>query len=69
MQQNLEQTKLKILFYLDCWTKNRLSTMSTGTKIIKSGNEPPTSLELDVAQVRLLFRKSKIKFIDLNSSI
>jgi hypothetical protein len=26
--------------------------MSTGTKIMKSGSEPPTAVELDVAQVR-----------------
>ncbi len=26
--------------------------MSTGTKIMKSGSEPPTPVELDVAQVR-----------------
>jgi len=25
--------------------------MSTGTKIVKSGSEPPTAVELDVAQV------------------
>jgi len=25
--------------------------MSTGTKIVKSGSEPPTTLELDVSQV------------------
>jgi hypothetical protein len=25
--------------------------MSTGTKIMKSGSEPPTALELDVSQV------------------
>ena len=26
--------------------------MSTGTKIMKSGSEPPTALELDVSQVK-----------------
>jgi len=25
--------------------------MSTGTKIVKSGGEPPTAIELDVSQV------------------
>jgi hypothetical protein len=30
--------------------------MSTGTKIMKSGSEPPTALELDVSQV-LFFDK------------
>lgn len=30
--------------------------MSTGTKIVKSGNEPPTPLELDVSQVFVLFQ-------------
>ena len=34
--------------------------MSTGTKIMKSGSEPPTPVELDVAQVRTIFFLSSI---------
>ena len=32
--------------------------MSTNTKIMKSGTEPPTTFELDVAQVNILLYRS-----------
>jgi hypothetical protein len=36
--------------------------MSTGTKIVKSGSEPPTPLELDVSQVEISFVLGRIDF-------
>jgi hypothetical protein len=40
--------------------------MSTGTKIVKSGSEPPTAVELDVAQVKINYSFS---FFYLENSI
>lgn len=53
-----QKKKKNISFLLDCLTKIFLSTMSTSTKIMKSGTEPPTTFELDVAQVNILLDRS-----------
>jgi len=36
--------------------------MSTGTKIVKSGSEPPTPFEIEVSQVTFPFPSFVVKF-------
>jgi hypothetical protein len=43
--------------------------MSTGTKIVKSGSEPPTALELDVSQVGISFVEEFISFVYFSNSV